>query len=186
MTISSGEIKRNMTILLQNEIYQILEWQHRQAPKAPPTLTLKLRHIQSGNVYEKKVPGNQKLELAPTETREAQFLYKDKDFYVFMDNENFEQYELNENLIGESSKFLSEGVNIAIIFMEINPLAIELPSSLILTIEQTDIGLKGDTQSGATKPATTSSGLTLQVPLFIENGEKINVSTSDGSYLGRS
>ena len=186
MTISSGEIKRNMTILLQDEIYQILEWQHRQAPKAPPTLTLKLRHIQSGNVYEKKVPGNQKLQLAPTENREAQYLYQDKDLYVFMDNENFEQYELTNELIGDSSKFLSEGNNISIIFLESNPLAIELPSSIIMTIENTDVGLKGDTQSGATKPATTTSDLTLQVPLFIESGEKINVSTSDGSYLGRS
>ena len=108
MTISSGVIKRNMTILLQDEIYQIIEWQHRQAPQAPPTLTLKLRHIQSGNVYEKKVPGNQKLQLAQTENREAQYLYQDKDLYVFMDNENFEQYELTNELIGDSSKFLSE------------------------------------------------------------------------------
>ena len=84
MTISSGEIKRNMTIILQDEIYQILEWQHRQAPKAPPTLTLKLRHIETGNVYEKKVSGNQKLELALTDTIDAQFLYKDKSFFIFM------------------------------------------------------------------------------------------------------
>ena len=186
MTISSGEIKRNMTILLQDEIYQILEWQHRQAPKAPPTLTLKLRHIQTGNVYEKKVPGNQKLQLAPTEIREAQYLYKDKDMYVFMDNVNFEQYELNNELIGIAEKFLSEGNNISIIFLESTPLAIELPTSIIMTVENTDVGLKGDTQSGATKPATTTSGLTLQVPLFIETGQNINVSTNDGSYLGRS
>ena len=178
MTISSGEIKRNMTILLQDEIYQILEWQHRQAPKAPPTLTLKLRHIESGNVY-------QKLELAPTDTREAQFLYKDKDLFVFMDNSNFEQYELDEKIVGDASKYLSEGNSISIIFLEVRPLAIELPSSMKLTIENTEVGLKGDTQSGATKPATTTTGLTLQVPLFIENGQEINVSTSDGSYLGR-
>jgi len=185
MTISSGEIKRNMTILLQNEIYQILEWQHRQAPKAPPTLTLKLRHIETGNVYEKKVPGNQKLELALTDTREVQFLYKDKDLFVFMDNKNFEQYELNEEIVGDASKYLSEGNNISIIFMEVKPLALELPSSMILKIENTEVGLKGDTQSGATKPATTTTGLTLQVPLFIENGQEITVSTADGSYLGR-
>ena len=150
MTISSGEIKRNMTILLQDEIYQILEWHHRQAPKAPPTLTLKLRHIQTGNVYEKKVPGNQKLQLAPTEIREAQYLYKDKDMYVFMDNVNFEQYELNNELIGNAEKFLSEGNNISIIFLESTPLAIELPTSIIMTVENTDVGLNGDTQSGAT------------------------------------
>ena len=106
--------------------------------------------------------------------------------YVFMDNVNFEQYELNNELIGNAEKFLSEGNNISIIFLESTPLAIELPTSIIMTVENTDVGLKGDTQSGATKPATTTSGLTLQVPLFIEEGQKINVSTNDGSYLGRS
>ena len=182
MTISSGEIKKNMTILLQNEIYQILNWQHRQAPKAPPTLTLKLRHIESGNVYEKKVPGNQKLTLAETETKEVELIYKNKDVYVFMDNNDFEQYELNSKLIGDNSKYLSEGSNAEIITMNSNA----LPSSMILTIAETEVGLKGDTQSGATKPAKTTTGLTVQVPLFIGNGQKINVSTSDGSYLGRS
>ena len=186
MTISSGEIKRNMTILLQNEIYQILNWQHRQAPKAPPTLTLKLRHIESGNVYEKKVPGNQKLTLAETETKEVQFLYQDKDLYIFMDNKDFEQYELDSKLIGDNSKYLSEGSNAEIITMKGNALSIQLPSSMILTIDETEVGLKGDTQSGATKPAKTNTGLTVQVPLFIESGQKINDSTSDGSYLGRS
>ena len=102
-----------------------------------------------------------------------------------MDNSSFEQYELDEKMIGDSSKYLAEGNNISIIFLDIKPLAIELPSSMIMTIENTDVGLKGDTQSGATKPATTTSGLILQVPLFIENGQEINVSTSDGSYLGR-
>lgn len=102
-----------------------------------------------------------------------------------MDNSNFEQYELDEKIVGDASKYLSEGNSISIIFLEVRPLAIELPSSMTLTIENTEVGLKGDTQSGATKPATTTTGLTLQVPLFIENGQEINVSTSDGSYLGR-
>ena len=103
-----------------------------------------------------------------------------------MDNNDFEQYELNSKLIGDNSKYLSEGSNAEIITMNSNALAIQLPSSMILTIDETEVGLKGDTQSGATKPAKTTTGLTVQVPLFIESGKKINVSTSDGSYLGRS
>ena len=137
-------------------------------------------------VYDNYVPCNQKLTLAETETKEVQFLYQDKDLYIFMDNKDFEQYELNSKLIGDNSKYLSEGSNAEIITMNSNALAIQLPSSMILTIAETEVGLKGDTQSGATKPAKTTTGLTVQVPLFIESGQKINVSTSDGSYLGRS
>ena len=103
-----------------------------------------------------------------------------------MDNKDFEQYEINSKLIGDNSKYLSEGSNAEIIIMKGNALSIQLPSSMILTIDETEVGLKGDTQSGATKPAKTTTGLTVQVPLFIESGQKINVSTSDGSYLGRS
>ncbi len=97
-----------------------------------------------------------------TDTREAQFLYKDQDLFIFMDNASFDQYELDEKIVGDEAKYLAEGINISIIFLDIKPLAIELPSSIIMTIENTDVGLKGDTQSGATKPATTTTGLTLQ------------------------
>ncbi len=96
MTISSSEIRRNMTILLEDDLYQILDWQHRQAPKAPPTLTLKVRQISTGNVYEKKLPGNQKLTAAPTERRSVQYLYAEGDLYTFMDNETYDQFQSND------------------------------------------------------------------------------------------
>ena len=99
MTISSGEIKRNMTILLDDEVYQILDWQHRQAPKAPPTLTLKVRQISTGNVYERKLAGNQKLTLAETEIRSSQYIYSDNDLFYFMDNESFEQFSATKDLL---------------------------------------------------------------------------------------
>ena len=185
MTISSSEIRRNMTILLEGELYQILDWQHRQAPKAPPTLTLKVRQVSSGNVYEKKLPGNQTLTAAPTERRSVQYLYTDGDFYTFMDNESFEQFQMGEDIVGNALKFIAEGDSVEALFYNERPVLIELPPAVTLTIERTEIGLKGDTASSANKPATTNTGLTLQVPLFINEGDQITVNTTTGQYQGR-
>ena len=98
MTISSSEIRRNMTIILDDDVYQILDWQHRQAPKAPPTLTLKVRQIKTGNVYERKLQGNQKLTRAAVDTPSVQYLYPDGDMHNFMDTETFEQFAINEEI----------------------------------------------------------------------------------------
>lgn len=185
MTISSSEIRRNMTILLDGDLYQILDWQHRQAPKAPPTLTLKVRQISSGNVYERKLPGNQKLTSAPTERRSVQYLYAEGDLHTFMDNTTFDQFEMGEDLVGDALKYLTEGDSVEALFYDEKPVLVELPPSVVLTIEQTEPGLRGDTQSSANKPATTNTGLTLQVPLFVNQGDRISVSTSTGEYLGR-
>ena len=186
MTISSGEIRRNMTILLDNEVFQILDWQHRQAPKAPPTLTLKVRQISTGNVYERKLQENQKLTIAHTETRVAQYLYVDDDLYYFMDNESFEQFTVTQQLLKNSVKFFTDGDSINMMMYDGSPIMIELPATVRLKIIETEIGLKGDTQSGATKAATTNTDLSIQVPLFINSGDYVNVNTTTGEYVGRS
>ncbi len=185
MTISSSEIRRNMTILLDDDLYQILDWQHRQAPKAPPTLTLKVRQISTGNVYERKLPGNQKLTAAPTERRSIQYLYAEGDLFTFMDNETYDQFQMPESLLGDALKYIQEGDSVEALFYNENPVLVELPPSVILEIAQTEPGIRGDTQSGANKPATTNTGLTLQVPLFVNQGDRISISTSTGEYLGR-
>lgn len=185
MTISSSEIKRNMTILMDGEVYQVLEWQHRQAPKAPPTLTMKVRQLSTGNVYERKLAGNHKITLAPTEERKCQFLYQDGDTYVFMDNNTYDQYELLKQLVGDAANYLGEGSPATIRFYQDLPITIELPPTTQLTVAHAEIGLKGDTQSAATKPCTTNTGLVVNVPLFINEGDEIMVNTSNGSYVGR-
>lgn len=185
MTISSGEIKRNMTIILDDDVYQILDWQHRQAPKAPPTLTLKVRQVATGNVYERKLPGNQKLTRAEVETPTVQYLYPDGDMHTFMDTETFDQFAITEEILGDSLKFISEGDTIEVMMFQGVPISVEVAPSVVLEIGQTDVGLKGDTQSGATKPATTTTGLVLQVPLFIDTGDRVVVNTTTGEYTGR-
>ena len=174
-----------MTILLDDEVFQILDWQHRQAPKAPPTLTLKVRQISTGNVYERKLAGNQKLTLAETEIRSSQYIYSDNDLFYFMDNESFEQFSATKDLLKDSIDFFSEGDSIDMLMYKGSPIMIELPPSVKLKITRTEIGIRGDTQSSATKPATTNTGLTVNVPLFIEENDFINISTTTGEYTGR-
>jgi elongation factor P len=185
MTISSSEIRRNMTIILDDEVYQILDWQHRQAPKAPPTLTLKVRQVKSGNVYERKLAGNQKLTKAEVDTPKVQYLYPDGDMHNFMDTVTFEQFAITEDVLGDALKYISEGDTIEAMLYEGVALSVSVAPSVTLEIGQTEVGLRGDTQSGATKPATTTTGLTLQVPLFVSTGDRIIVNSSTGEYTGR-
>ena len=185
MTISSSEIHRNMTIILDDKVYQILDWQHRQAPKAPPTLTLKVREVKSGNVYERKLQGNQKLTKAEVDTPTVQYLYPDGDMHNFMDTETFEQFAITEEVLGDALKYIAEGDMIEVMMYEGVPLSVAVAPSVTLEIGQTEVGLRGDTQSGATKPATTTTGLVLQVPLFVSTGDRIVVNSTTGQYTGR-
>ena len=185
MTISSSEIRRNMTIMLDGEVHQILDWQHRQAPKAPPTLTLKVRQLSTGNVFERKLQGNHKLTTAPTLRRKVQYLYNDSGSYVFMDMESFDEHRLNEDVAGDAVPFLKDGLELNILFHNETPLLVELPAAVTLLVTTAEVGLKGDTASGATKPATTETGLKLQVPLFINEGDVISVNTTSREYIGR-
>ena len=174
-----------MTIILDDDVYQILDWQHRQAPKAPPTLTLKVRHVTTGNVYQRKLHGNQKLIRAEVETPTVQYLYPDGDMHNFMNTETFEQFSIPEDVLGSALKYISEGDTIEVNIHEGVPLSVEVAPAVILEIGETEVGLRGDTQSGATKPAKTTTGLILQVPLFISTGDRIVVNSTTGEYTGR-
>ena len=116
MTISSSEIRRNMSILYEGEVYTIVDWPHRQAPKAPPTLTLKLRNVKTGNVFERKVQGNQKLTAAPMDRRASQYLYSDGDIHTFMDNETYDQFPISEDVLGDALKYVKLGENLDVLF----------------------------------------------------------------------
>ena len=174
-----------MTIILDDDVYQILDWQHRQAPKAPPTLTLKVRQVTTGNVYERKLQGNQKLTRAEVETPTVQYLYPDGDMHNFMNTETFEQFSITEDVLGNALKYISEGDTIEVTIHEGVPLSVEVASAVTLEIGETEVGLRGDTQSGATKPAKTTTGLILQVPLFISTGDRIVVNSTTGECAGR-
>ena len=186
MTISSSEIKRNMTIMIDNEIFQILEWQHRKPPKAPPTLTLRVKNIKTGNVFEKKLQGNRPLTLARTDKRPFQYLYSDSTSHTFMNNETFEQIIIDPSILGNALDFIIEGDIIEVISFEENPISIELPISVILEVIDSEQAVRGDTATNVTKTATVNTGLKVQVPLFIETGGKIKIDTRTGQYIERS
>ena len=186
MTISSSEIKRNMTIMIDNEIFQILEWQHRKPPKAPPTLTLRVKNITTGNVFEKKLQGNRPLTLARTDKRPFQYLYSDSTSHTFMNNETFEQINIDPSILGNALDFIIEGDIIEVISFEENPISIELPISVILEVIDSEQAVRGDTATNVTKTATVNTGLKVQVPLFIETGGKIKIDTRTGQYIERS
>ena len=186
MTISSSEIKRNMTIMIDNEIFQILEWQHRKPPKAPPTLTLRVKIIKTGNVFEKKLQGNRPLTLARTDKRPFQYLYSDSTSHTFMNNETFEQINIDPSILGNALDFIIEGDIIEVISFEENPISIELPISVILEVIDSEQAVRGDTATNVTKTATVNTGLKVQVPLFIETGGKIKIDTRTGQYIERS
>ena len=185
MTISSGEIRRNMSLLLDGEVYTVLEWQHRKPPKAPPTLTLKVRHVKSGNVYEKKVQGNRPLTRAPVEKSDVQYLYFDGSDYTFMDNETFDQFAISPEMLSDVTGYLVEGDSVDVLFYEGEPIAVELPPHVNLTVQESEPAIKGNTATGATKQVVMNTGLTLNVPLFIEKGEVLKVNTRTGEYVER-
>ncbi|NQW16099.1 MAG: elongation factor P [Chloroflexi bacterium] len=185
MTISSSEIRRNMTILLEGEVYQVLEWQHRKPPKAPPTLTLKVRHVLTGNVYEKKVQGNRSLTRAPVENKEMQYLYFDGNDYAFMDNETFDQSTLTADQLGDAMKYITEGANVEVMYYEGRPISVDIPPHVNLEVTQADPAVKGNTATGATKQVTLSTGHQVMTPLFVDVGDTVRVDTRTGDYVER-
>ena len=185
MTISSSEIKKNMTLIIDGELYQVVEWQHRKPPKAPPTLTLRVKSIKNGNIVEKKVQGNRPLAVARTVKQEFQFLFGESENATFMDTDTFEQISVSNDFLGDTLDFIEEGQNVELLIYEGSPISIELPVSVILEVKSSEEAIKGDTATNVTKSATLSTGLNVQVPLFIKEGDKIKVDTRTKEYIER-
>ena len=185
MTISSSELKKNMTLIIDGELFQVVEWQHRKPPKAPPTLTLRVKSIKNGNITEKKVQGNRPLILARTEKQQYQYLYGDSNEATFMDTTTYEQINLTLEFLGSTLDFIEEGQYLEFLMYENNPISIELPSSVVLEVKSSVEAVKGDTATNVTKEATLSTDLKIQVPLFINSGDKVKVDTRTREYIER-
>ena len=145
----------------------------------------KLKNVLSGKVIDKTYNAGVKVETATVDRRDATYLYRDGTDFVFMDSEDYEQHPLSEALVGDSANFLLESMGVQIAFHNGAPLYLELPVSVELLVSHTEPGLQGDRSSAGTKPATMETGADIQVPLFINNGDKLKIDTRDGSYLGR-
>jgi elongation factor P len=181
--LDAGELRKGSAIELEGNIYQVVEFQHVKMQQRQPVVKLKLRDVQSGNVTERNFQSGDKVNPAFLEHRSVQYLYNDGDLYYFMDNENYEQILLHSEQVGDALNYLKESLELEILFCQDKPVNLELPSAVELEIVETDPGFKGDRATAGTKPARTETGFTVQVPLFLGEGNVIKVSTRTGEYL---
>lgn len=183
--VSSNDFKNGMTIELDGELYTIVEFQHVKPGKGQAFVRTKLKSLKTGNVHEKTFRAGEKVPKAHITQRNMQFLYPTGDFYVFMDNETFEQVNIHKDVMGEAIKWLKDGANMDVLFHEDLAIGVEPPPHMVLEVTYTEPGIRGDTAQGGTKPATLETGTTINVPLFIEKGEKVLVDTRSCEYLKR-
>ena len=182
---TTNDLKNGMTLDIEGQLWTVVEFQHVKPGKGPAFVRTKLKQVMTGKVVDKTFNAGVKVEIAILEKREMNFLYKEGDDFVFMDNENFDQMTISATTVGEAAKYMLENTVAIVAIHENSPLYIELPASVELTVTYTEPGLQGDRSSGGTKPATVETGIEVQVPLFIKQDEKILVDTRDGSYQGR-
>ena len=182
---STNDLKNGMTLDIDGQLWTVVEFQHVKPGKGPAFVRTKLKQVLTGKVVDKTFNAGVKVEIAILEKREMNFLYKEGEDFVFMDNKTYDQMNISAAVVGEASKYMLENTEAIVAIHENNPLYIELPASVVLTITYTEPGLQGDRSSGGTKPATVETGIEIQVPLFIKQDEKVLVDTRDGSYQGR-
>jgi elongation factor P len=185
MSVSTNDFKRGMTLDLDGVLYQVIEFQHVKPGKGGAFVRTKLRNLKSGGVVDRTFNAGVNVGLAIVERHEMQYLYRDGDGFVFMDTESFEQVTVPAGVVGEMASFITEGAVAVVALHDGQPLSVELPASVVLTVTETDPGVKGDRVSGALKPATVETGYVVQVPLFVEAGDRIKVDTRSGDYITR-
>ena len=182
---TTNDLKNGMTLDIEGQLWTVVEFQHVKPGKGPAFVRTKLKQVLTGKVVDKTFNAGVKVEIAILEKREMNFLYREGDDFVFMDNKNFDQMTISAATVGDASNYMLENTEAIVAIHDGNPLYIELPASVELVVTYTEPGLQGDRSSGGTKPATVETGIEVQVPLFIKQDEKIVVDTRDGSYQGR-
>ena len=184
--ISTNQFKNGSHIEIDGKIFKIVEFQHVKPGKGGAFVRTKLRKIDDGSVQDKTFRAGEKFRPVRTESRKMQYLYDSGDAAVFMDNNDYEQIEIPRDAVGEAMQWLLPNSDVDVLFVDERPSDVQLPSAIEMTVTTTEPGVKGDTASGGgKKPATLESGVTVQVPLFIEEGEVVRIDTSSGEYVSR-
>ena len=183
--ISAGDFRNGITLEIDGNVYQIMEFQHVKPGKGAAFVRTKIKNVMNGGVVEKTFRPTEKFPAARIDRVEMQYLYNDGDLYNFMNTENYDQIALNKDDIGDSLKFVKENEMVKVCSYNGNVFAVEPPLFVELEITDTEPGFKGDTATGATKPATVETGAVVYVPLFVEQGDKIKIDTRTGEYLSR-
>mgnify|MGYP002555433242 CR=1 FL=1 len=183
--ISAGDFKNGLTIELEGNVYQIVDFQHVKPGKGAAFVRTKLKNIISGGAVERTFRPTEKFPKAHIDRKDMQYLYQDGDLYNFMDVETYDQIALNADVVGDALKFVKENEEVTISFYQGNAFAIDPPLSVELVVTETEPGVKGNTATGATKPAIVETGAQVMVPLFVNEGEVIKIDTRSGEYLSR-
>ena len=183
--ISTTEMRKGVTIEMDGVLYSVLEYQHIKVGRGSAQVRLRLRDVRGGHTIERTFQAGEKFPRARLERHPMQYLYSDGAFYTFMNTETYDQMQLTPEQVGDAAQYLVENGTCDVLTYQDEPIGVELPSSVVLTITRTDPGFKGDTATGGNKPATLETGVVVNVPLFVNEGEKIRVNTTTGEYLER-
>jgi len=183
--ISTADFRNGMTVLLDNELMQIVEFQHVKPGKGGAFVRTKFKNVLTGRVLEKTFRSGEKFDEARIEEQVWQYLYHDGDLFHFMDKETFEQMEVNKDVVGDSAQWVKDNADATLKFFNGRCIKVDPPNFVVLQITQCDPGIQGDRATGGTKPAVLETGVTVQVPLFVQEGEIIRVDTRTKSYIER-
>jgi len=182
---TTNDLKNGLVLNLEGQLWQVVEFQHVKPGKGPAFVRTKIKNVLSGKTVDKTFNAGLKVETATVDRRDMQYSYKDGEGYVFMDVKTYEQTYVTAETVGEAADLMLEGQDVIVAFHENDVLFIELPAAVVLTIAHTEPGLQGDRSSAGTKPATLETGAEIQVPLFLNTGDKVKVDTRSRSYINR-
>ncbi|MEA1985859.1 MAG: elongation factor P [Candidatus Marinimicrobia bacterium] len=182
---STSDFRTGMVIIYNDELFKIVEYKHAKVGRGGALVKTKMKSVETGKVISNTFRGGEKVEEARVEARKMEYLYSDGLNYYFMDIETYEQMPINDNIIGDSINFIKENQIVKVLMYGEKPVGMELPTAVNLKIKKTEPGVRGDTATNVVKPATLETGLVLDVPIFINQGEEIKVDTRDGKYLSR-
>ena len=183
--ISTGDVKKGVIIELDGQLMKVLDWSHIKMARGSAQVRMKMQNVRKGDIVERTFQAGTRWPRARVETRKAQYLYSDGDAYHFMDAETYEQFALTAAALGDDARYLKENTDVLYDSHEGEVLGIELPVTVDLQVTQTDPGFAGDTATGAKKPATLETGLVVQVPLFVNEGDLLRIDTRSGEYITR-
>ncbi|MFF3101869.1 elongation factor P [Viridibacillus arvi] len=183
--ISVNDFRTGLTIVVDGGLFRVLDFQHVKPGKGAAFVRSKLRNLRNGSVMEKTFRAGEKVEKAQIDNNKMQYLYASGDNHVFMNTETYDQIEINESQLKDELKFLLENMEVSIMSYEGEILGVDLPNTVVLEVVDTEPGIKGDTASGGSKPATLQTGLVVQVPFFVNFGDKLVINTEEGTYVSR-
>jgi len=185
MALSTNDLRNGMALDLSDGLFSVVEFQHVKPGKGGAFVRTKLKNVRTGAVIERTFRADERVEQAIVDKREMQYLYRDGTDYVFMDNVSYDQVQVSPDALGEASRYVKEGDSAVLQMYDDEIVGVDLPAAVELTVTETEPGVQGDRVSGARKPATLETGLVLQVPLFVNPGERIKVDTRTGEYITR-